>query len=191
MYFKYKTSVTGSTYNDDAKLTNADANEINNPAYDANKSIKKGVEIAVPLKYLSNFWRALKIPLLNCEMSLILTWSRKCVITSMERIVITNTLRDTSPKNATFQITDTKLYVPVVTLSNEDDNKFSGQLKSGFKRTIKWNKYRSEMTNLTTNNNLNYLIESTFTKINRLFLLSFENENDRTSFKSIMYQMFK
>ena len=191
MYFKYKTSVTGSTYNDDAKLTNADANEINNPAYDANKSIKKGVEIAVPLKYLSNFWRALKMPLINCEMSLILTWSREGVINSMEKRVITDTRRDTYPTNATFKITDTKLYVPVVTLSKENDIKLLEQLKSGFKRTIKWNKYRSEMTNLTTNNNLNYLIESTFTKINRLFLLSFENENDRTSFKSIMYQMFK
>ena len=120
--------------------------------------------------------------LINCEVSLILTWSRECVITSMERRVITNTRRDTSPTNATFQITDTKLYVPVVTLSTEDDNNFLEQLKSGFKRTIKWNKDRSEMTNQTKNNNLNYLIDPTFTKVNRLFVLSFENENDRTSF---------
>ena len=115
-------------------------------------------------------------------MSLILTWSKECVITSMERRVITNTRRDTSPTNATFEITDTKLYVPVVTLSTKDDNNFLEQLKSGFKRTIKWNKYRSEMTNQTKNNNLNYLIDPTFTKVNRLFVLSFENENDRTSF---------
>ena len=71
---------------------------------------KKEVEIAVPLKYLSNFWRTLDMPLINCEVSLILTWSRECVITSMERRVI-NTRRDASPTNATFQITDTKLYV--------------------------------------------------------------------------------
>ena len=70
----------------------------------------------------------------------------KLAITSMERRVITNTRRDTSPTNATFQITDTKLYVPVVTLSTKDDNNFLEQLKSGFKRTIKWNKYRSELT---------------------------------------------
>ena len=63
--FKYKTSVTGSTYNVDAKITNAEGNEINNPAYDANKSGKKEVEIAVPLKYLSNFWRTLDMPLIN------------------------------------------------------------------------------------------------------------------------------
>ena len=109
----------------------------------------------------------------------------------MERRVITNTRRDTSPTNATFQITDTKLYVPVVTLSTKDDNNFLEQLKSGFKRTIKWNKYRSEMTNQTKTNNLNYLIDPTFTKVNRLFVLSFKNEDDRTSFLSIMYQMFK
>ena len=106
----------------------------------------------------------------------------KLAITSMERRVITNTRRDTSPTNATFQITDTKLYVPVVTLSTEDDNNFLEQLKSGFKRTIKWNKYRSEMTNQTKTNHLNYLIDPTFTKVNRLFVLSFENEEDRTSF---------
>ena len=115
-------------------------------------------------------------------MSLILTWSTECVITSMERRVITNTQRDTSPTNATFRITDTKLYVPVVTLATENDKILLEQLRTGFKRTIKWNKYWSEMTNQTQNNNLDYLINSTFTKVNRLFVLSFENENDRTSF---------
>ena len=74
------------------------------------------------------------------------------------------------------------MYVPVVTLSTENDKKLLEQLRTGFKRTIKWNKYRSEMTNQTKNNNLNYLIDPTFTKVNRLFVLSFENENNRTSF---------
>ena len=120
------------------------------------------------------------MPLINCEVSLTLTWSENCVITSLERRAITNTRIDTSPTSTTFKITDTKLYVPVVTLSTKDDNNFLEQLKSGFKRTIKWNKDRSEMTNQT--NNLNYLIDPTFTKVNRLFVLSFENENDRTSF---------
>ena len=91
-----------------------------------------------------------------------------------------------APTNATFKITDTKLFVPVVTLSTEDDNNFLEQLKSGFKRTIKWNKYRSEMTNQTKTNNLNYLIDPTFSKVNRPFALSFENEEDRKSF-SICY----
>ena len=69
--FKCKTSVTGSTYNVDAKITNAEDNEINNPAYDGNKSSEKDFETTVPLKYLSNFWRTLDIPLFNREVSLI------------------------------------------------------------------------------------------------------------------------
>ena len=68
---------------------------------------------------------------------------------------------------------DTKLYVPVVTLSNENDTKLLEQLKSGFNRTIKWNKYRSQMTIQPQNNNLSYLIDPTFTNVNRLFVLSF------------------
>ena len=72
--------------------------------------------------------------------------------------------------------------VPVVILSTQDDNKLLEQLKTGFKRTIKWNKYRSEMSNQTKNNNWNYLIDSTFTKANRLFVFSLENENDKTYF---------
>ena len=87
-----------------------------------------------------------------------------------------------NPTSATFKIIDTKLHVPVVTLSTKDDNIFLEQLKSGFKRTIKWNKYRSEMTNQTKTNHLNHLIDTSFTKVNRLFVLSFENEEDRTSF---------
>ena len=116
-----------------------------------------------------------KYALINCELSLILTWSINCIITSLEKRVITNTRRDTPPANATFKITDTKLYVPVVTLSSENDKTLLEQLSTGFKRIIKWSKYRSEMTNQTQNNNLNYFIDPTFTKVNRLFVLSFEN----------------
>ena len=72
-----------------------------------------------------------------------------------------------------FQITNTTLYVPVVTLSKENGTKLLEQLKTGFKRTIKWNKYRSQMTVQPQNNNLNYLIDPTFTNVNRLFVLSF------------------
>ena len=87
-----------------------------------------------------------------------------------------------APTNATFQITDTKLYVPTVTLSAKNYKMFLEKLRTEFKRTNKWNKYRTEMTNQTQNNKLNYLIDPTFTKVNRLFVLSFENENDRISF---------
>ena len=97
---------------------------------------------------------------------------------------------DDSRTNAVFKITDCKLYAPVVTLSAENDNKLLEQLKTGFKRTIKWNKYRSEMSNNAKNNTLIYLIDPTFTIVNRLFALFFENEEDRVLFQSIIYQCF-
>ena len=123
------------------------------------------------------------MPLINCEMSLTLSWYENCVITSVEKRTIGNAAnRDDPPTNAVFEITDCKLYVPVVTLSAEEDNELLNQLKSGFKRTIKWNKYMSQMSNQVANNNLNYLIDPTFSNVNRLFVLSFENEEDRTSF---------
>ena len=105
--FKSKTKITGKTPNND--------NE-------------KNVEIIVPLKYLSNFWRTLEMPLINCEVNLILTWSSTCVITN-------------STEAGRFAITDARLYVPVVTLSTQENTKLLQQLKSGFKRVINWNKY--------------------------------------------------
>ena len=85
----------------------------------------------------------------------------------MERRVIRATRKDTSPTDATFQITDTELYVSVVTLSTENKKRLLKQLRTGFKTNIKWNKYRSEMTNQAKNNNLNYLIDPSFTKVNK------------------------
>ena len=104
--FKFKVKITGKT-----------------PAADN----EKDVEIIVPVKYLINFWRTLELPLINCEVNLILTWSSTCVITN-------------STGAGTFEITDTKLYVPVVTLSTKENAKLLQQLKSGFKRIINWNK---------------------------------------------------
>ena len=83
-----------------------------------------------------------------------------------------------NPENAIFEITDTKLYVPFVSLSKENNIKLLEQLKSGFKRTIKWNKCRSQMTLQPQNNNLNYLIDLAFTNVNRLFVLSFSRTNN-------------
>ena len=83
-------------------------------------------------------------------------------------------LANNPPTGLEFQIKDTKLYVPVVTLSKENDTMLLENLKSGFKKTIKWNKYRSQMTIQNNNNNLNYLIDPTFTSVNTLFVLSFE-----------------
>ena len=131
-----------------------------------NNNNVKDVEIIVPLKYLSNFWRTLEMPLINCEINLILTWSSTCVITN-------------SNGAGAFAITDTKLYVPVVTLSTQENTKFLQQLKSGFKRVINWNKYLSKPELLAQNPNLNHLIEPIFQGVNRLFVLPYENDNHR------------
>ena len=134
---------------------------------------QKNVEIMVPLKYLSNFWRIPEIPLIKCEINLILTWSTNCVIVST----------NVANQNATFEITDTKLYVPVVTLSAQNNSRLLQQLKSSFKRVISWNKYLSKPELLAQNPNLNHLFEPSFQGINRLFLLAFENDTQRTSAK--------
>ena len=84
------------------------------------------------------------------------------------------TAANNQPTGIEFQIKDTKLYVPFITLSKENDTKLLEKLKSGFKRTTKWNKYRSQMSVQSNNNNLNYLIDPTFTNVNRLFVLSFK-----------------
>ena len=105
----------------------------------------KNVEIMVPIKYLSNFWRTLEMTLINCEFNLILTWSERCAIVST----------NVANQNAKFAITDTKLYVPVITLSQQDNAKLLQQLKSGFKIVINWNKYLSKPELLAPNPNLN------------------------------------
>ena len=129
--------------------------------------IKQNVKTIVPLKHLSNFWKTLDIPLINCEISLVLTWSENCVLTSKttrtgnyENDPVVCRIDD--PADAIFKITDTRLYAPVATLSTDDDNKILEQLNSWFKRTIKWNKYRSEMTKQTKTMNLNYLVNPSF-----------------------------
>ena len=155
--FKFKAKITGQTGDDGTK----------------------DVETMVPLKYLSNFWRTLEMPLINCEFNLILTWSSTCVL------IATNIPN----KNATFAITDTKLYVPVVTLSTQENTKFLQQLKSGFKRVINWNKYLSKPELLAQNRNLNHLIEPSFQGVNRLFVLAFENNNDRSVHRNTVFQL--
>ena len=116
----------------------------------------------IPLKYLRNFWRTLEISLINCEVELILTWST-------DSVIIYTDVADQVP---TFTITETNLYVPLVTLSTQDSEKLLPQLKSGFKRTISWNEYLSKPELLAQNANLNHLIEPRFQGVNRLFVLA-------------------
>ena len=129
---------------------------------------EKDVEIMVPLKYLSNFWRTLEMPLINCEVNLILTWSSTCVITN-------------STSAGTFGTTDTKLYVPIVMLSTQSNPKLLQQLKPGFTRVISWHKYLSNPELLRQNPNLNHLVEPSFQGVNRTFVLAFENDTQRIS----------
>ena len=128
--------------------------------------------------------RSLDIPLINCEITLSLSWYKECVLVSraFRGSPAAAANRINSPTSAKFEITDWKLYVPVVNLSGENDNKLLEQLKSGFRITIKWNKYMSQISNQNKTNNLNYLTDPTFSNVNRLFVLSFENEDDRTSY---------
>ena len=169
--FKYKNKITGNTSDVDAGAQD----------YDVNKNGTQEVELAIPLKYLGNFWRVLNIPLISCEVSLELKWDKNCVITSLEQRDIRGGNRDNALTCATLAINDCKLYVPAVTLSKDDETKLLTNLKSGFKREIIWNKYRSQMTIEAINNNLNILIDPTFTNVNRLFVLAYQNADDRQS----------
>ena len=102
------------------------------------------------------------MPLINCEVNLILTWSPTCVISSANG-------------ETKFKITETKLYVPVVTLSTQDNAKLLQQLKSSFKRIINWNKYESSPKSYAKNRYLNQSINRSFQGVNRLFVIYFEN----------------
>ena len=119
--FDYKTEITGSL--------------------DADEDEKEDVTIAIPLKYLGNFWRSLDIPLSNCKITLILSWYKECVLVgrAFRGPPAAAANRINSPTSAKFEMTDCKLYVPVVTLSAENDNKLLEQSNSGFRLTIKWN----------------------------------------------------
>ena len=128
---------------------------------------------------------SINIPLISCEVSLELKWNKNCVMTSLkERQVDAGppVVRDGAPTGASLAINECKLYIPVVTLSRDDEIKLLTNLKSGFKREIEWNKYRLQMTTEAINNNLNILIDPTFTNVNRLFVLAYQNADDRQSF---------
>ena len=113
--FKYKTSTQENTYNVGA----------GEEGYDGNKVGKNETEVVIPLKHLSNFLRSLNIPLINCEVELISTWSKNCVLADITRRNAQGNIPSiVPPAETTFEITDTKLYVPVVTLSKENHINF-------------------------------------------------------------------
>ena len=155
---------------------NADVSNDNAPSfkYKANlignteaNGIKIGVNIAVPLKYLSNFWRSLEMPLINCKVELSLKLYERCLLTAAN--------------TATFRITDAKLYVPIVTLSIEDNSKLTKLLNEGFKRPIYWNEYKVDpykVIELPAVNDVKYireLLDSSCQGAKRLFVLAYNN----------------
>ena len=131
------------------------------------------VEIMVALKYLRKFWRTLEMPLINSEIELILNWSADCV----------KIYTDVNNHVTTFTITETNLYVPVASLSTQDNEILLPQLKNGFKRTIGCNKYLGKLELLAQSINLNHLIGPNFHGINRFLVLAFENDAQRRSDK--------
>ena len=148
--FKYKASIIGNIENNRRK------NE---------------VKIAVPLKYLSNFWRLLEMPLINCKFELSLNWTENCIVTL-------NPNANNNINRATFTIANAKLYVPIVTLSIEDNAKLSKLLSEGFKRSIYWNKYQvipNKIVNIAINGreyHLRELLDSNDQGVKRLFVLA-------------------
>ena len=133
----------------------------------------KNVEIMVPLKYLSKFWGTPEMSLINCKIALQLTCSKQSILAA-------GTVANQVPK---FKITGTRLYVPVVTLSTQENMKLLKRLESGFKRTINWNKYHSKKSSQAQNRYLNVLIDPSFQVVNRIFVSSFEGDDGQKSYK--------
>ena len=121
------------------------------------------VKVVVPLKYLNNFFRLLEMPLINCEIKLNLTWEKECVLS-------------TADDEAVFTINDTKMYVPVVTLSKEDNKDFTEQQNKGFQRSIYWNEYKTKglVIEDADANNFKYIsLDLSFQGVNRLFVMAY------------------
>ena len=171
-------------FKSDDITNNADVTNDNAPSfkYKANlignteaNGTKNGVKIAVPLTYLSNFCRSLEMPLINCKVELPLKWYERCLLTAAN--------------TAYLRITDAKLYVPIVTLSIEDNSKLSKLLNEGFKRPIYWNAYKvtvNKTVELAAVNDVKYireLLDSSCQGVKRLFVLAYNNKagNDQVS----------
>ena len=160
----------------DEIINNADVT--NNNKYKAciigdteNNGTKNGVKIAVPLKYLSNFWRSLEMPLINCKVELSLKWTENCMLTAAA-----------NANKVSFKITDAKFYVPIVTLSIEDNAKLFKLLSERFKRPIYWNEYKVipnkivEIVAINEEKYLRELLDSSWQGVKRLFVLAYDDK---------------
>ena len=162
--FKYKVSIIGNTENNETK---------------------KEVQIAVPLKYLSNFWRSLEMPLINCKVELSLNWIEKCVLTTAA-----------DANKVTFKITNAKLYVLIATLSAEDSAKLSKLLTEGFKRPVYWNKNKvidNMLVHIANHNEEKYireLLDSSCQGVKRLFVLAYDNKEGNNKVSSDSFKKY-
>ena len=174
--FKYKAKLLGNTT---AQPVPNDAN-----------GIPRNVTIAVPLKFLSNFFRSFGMPLINCKAELKLKWTKYCVLSP----ACNNNYNDNENrrKKITFTIKYTKLHVPFATLLARDNQKLSKRLSMGFERLVYWNEYKAESATKTTTNEFRYFLESNFVGINKLFVLYYLNrDNDVKRFKTRIYYLPK
>ena len=143
------------------------ANLIGDNVADGANRKKENVKIAVPLKYLRNFWRSLEMPLINCKIEFLLGWYEKCILSN-------------AGTAATFAITDAKIYVQIVTLRTEDNTKLSKLLSEGFKRPIYWNKYKVIFRNYN-NEYIRERIDASFQGVNKLFVLPYASGDNITN----------
>ena len=142
---------------------------LGNPILDGNIA-KRSVKVIVPLKYLSDFFRSLEIPLINCKIKLNLTWKKECVLS-------------TDAGDAVFIINDTKMYVAAVTLSEEDNKDFIEQQNKGFQRSIYWNVYKTkEISENTDANVFKYInLDPSVQSVNRLFVMVYNRANGQST----------
>ena len=149
--FKYKVSLLGD------------------PVY-AGGIARRNVKVVVPLKYLSNFFRSLEIPSINCKIKLNLTWKKECVLSNQNGAAV-------------FIINDTKLHVAVVTLSKKDNKDFNEQQNKGFQRSIYWNEYKTKEINEDADANVfQYItLDPSFQGVNRLFVMAYNRANGQST----------
>ena len=139
---------------------------------------RRNVKIVVPLKYLSNFFRSLEMPLINCKIKLNLTWKKECVLSTDNDANAAN-----ADNNPVFIINDIKLYVPVVTLSKDDNKDFIDQQNKAFQRSIYWNEYKTKGQDDVANaNGFKYIsLDPSFQGVNRFFVMAYDNVNANRS----------
>ena len=142
--FQYRAALAGKTAN-----------------YNNGKSFVEDTKIVIPLKYLTNFWRLLEMPLINCKVHLELNWIEGCILSS-------------AGSASKFEIADAKLHVPIVTLSTKDSENLTKQLSEGFKKSVYWNSYQKKPAKvIEKGKNLYELLNASFQGIRRLFVLAY------------------